>query len=217
LLPDGSVLVAGGEHDHPQDGPFVQNYNAEIYEPAYMHNGSRPTITDAPDAVSYGETFFVETPDAASIARALMVVPGAATHAQNWSQRANRLDVNQTTGGIEITLTSNSNEAPPGDYMLFLIDDNGIPSVAEFVRAEFGLPGDFDLSGTVDGNDFLAWQRDPSLGSLSDWQTNYGNGGPLSASSSPVPEPSTVTMMLLGMMMLGAASAGDIFPARCRR
>jgi len=211
LLPDGSVLVAGGEHDHNNEGPFVQNYDAEIYEPAYMHNGTRPTITDVPDAVIYGETFLVETPDAANIARALMVVPGAATHSQNWSQRANRLDVTQAAGGVEITLTSNSNEAPPGDYMLFLIDDNGIPSVAEFFRAEFGQPGDFDFNGTVDGLDFLALQLDPSLGALSDWEANYGDGTPLSASSSAVPEPSTVVMMLSAFYALG------IFPARCRR
>lgn len=212
LLPDGRVLTAGGDHVHEEDvNETVNNDDAEIYEPAYLHKGPRPTITDAPDTVGYGETFFVQTPDAASIARALMVVPGATTHSQNWSQRANRLDVTQAAGGVEITLTSNSNEAPPGDYMLFLIDNNGVPSVAEYFRAEFGLPGDFDFDGIVDGNDFLAWQRDPNLGSLSDWQANYGSGAPLSASSSAVPEPSTV------VMMLGAFFALGIFPARCRR
>ncbi len=206
LLPDGSVLVAGGDHDHNNQGPFVQNYNAEIYQPPYMHNGSRPTISSAPDAVSYGETFFVGTPDSSNIARALIVVPGAATHAQNWSQRANRLDVTQVVGGVEITLTSNSNEAPPGDYMLFLIDNNGIPSVAEFIRAKFGQPGDFDFDGDVDGQDFLAWQRDPNLGSLSDWMTNYGY--PALAPSSTIPEPSTV------VILLGAFSTLGIFSAR---
>ena len=84
-------------------------------------------------------------------------MPGATTHSQNWSQRANRLEVTPTTGGVDITLTSNSNEAPPGDYMLFLVDENGIPSVAEFIRAEFGQPGDFDFNGTVVGLDLLAW------------------------------------------------------------
>ena len=77
LLPDGRVLTAGGEHDHHGAGPTVNNTNAEVYEPAYLHNGPRPTITDAPETVSYGQTFFVQTPDAASIARALMVVPGS--------------------------------------------------------------------------------------------------------------------------------------------
>ena len=209
LLPDGSVLVAGGEHDHNLIGPFVQNYDAEIYEPAYMHNGPRPTITSAPDKVIYGETFFVETPDAANIARALMVVPGAATHAQDWSQRANRLDVTEVAGGVELTLTSNSNEAPPGNYMLFIIDDNDIPSVAEFFIAGFGTPGDFDFNGTVDNNDFLVWQRDPSVGNLSDWEVNYGT--PLTSSTATVPEPNTM------VLLLGVTTVLGIYPARRSR
>lgn len=35
------------------------------------------------------------------------------------------------------------------------------------------LPGDFDGDGVVNGRDFLAWQRNPSVGSLSDWKANY--------------------------------------------
>jgi hypothetical protein len=38
-------------------------------------------------------------------------------------------------------------------------------------------PGDFDSNGTVNGRDFLLWQRNPSVGSLADWQSNYGNSG----------------------------------------
>jgi hypothetical protein len=40
------------------------------------------------------------------------------------------------------------------------------------------LPGDFDSDGDVDGRDFLTWQRDPSVGSLVDWQTGYADGVP---------------------------------------
>ncbi|MDC0936198.1 PEP-CTERM sorting domain-containing protein [Pirellulales bacterium] len=58
--------------------------------------------------------------------------------------------------------------------------------------------GDFNLDGDVDGRDFLLWQRDPSVGSLADWETNYGMVAPLSAiSSTTVPEPTT---LLLGAM-----------------
>ena len=52
-----------------------------------------------------------------------------------------------------------------------------------------GLPGDFDFDGDVDGRDFLLWQRNPSVGDLSDWQANYG--APLTANSLAVPEPAT--------------------------
>ncbi len=60
-----------------------------------------------------------------------------------------------------------------------------------------GLAGDFDLDGDVDGDDFLSWQRNPSLGSLSDWQTNYGNGTASLASTSSVPEPTTSALVCL--------------------
>ncbi|MCH7750609.1 MAG: CotH kinase family protein [Planctomycetes bacterium] len=65
-----------------------------------------------------------------------------------------------------------------------------------------GLPGDFDLDGKVDGNDFLLWQRDPSVGSLADWEANYGAVAPLSASSAAVPEPTTMMLLGLGCLAL---------------
>jgi len=43
------------------------------------------------------------------------------------------------------------------------------------------LDGDFDNDGDVDGADFLAWQRDPGLGSLTDWEEGFG--GPIAAIS----------------------------------
>ncbi len=63
-------------------------------------------------------------------------------------------------------------------------------------------PGDFDLNGEVDGFDFLNWQRDPSVGSLADWEANYGATAPLSASSAAVPEPDTLILALLGCVGL---------------
>ncbi|MEM8947481.1 MAG: hypothetical protein AAGD11_20065 [Planctomycetota bacterium] len=64
-----------------------------------------------------------------------------------------------------------------------------------------GLSGDFNGDGNVDGTDFLAWQRDPSLGSLSDWQNNFGAASALSASASAIPEPTAA--MLSAVALLG--------------
>lgn len=58
------------------------------------------------------------------------------------------------------------------------------------------LPGDFDLDGDVDGRDFLTWQRNPSVGDLADWQSNYG-AGPLVAANVAVPEPTTLILLTL--------------------
>ncbi len=62
LLPDGRVLVGGGEAPPPDDKIDYRVF--EIFSPPYLFKGARPTITDAPDTVTYGETFFVETPHA---------------------------------------------------------------------------------------------------------------------------------------------------------
>lgn len=66
-----------------------------------------------------------------------------------------------------------------------------------------GNPGDFDGSGAVDGQDFLLWQTDPNIGSLSDWQANYGTGS--LASLSALPEP-TSAMLALGFLALSLPS-----------
>jgi uncharacterized protein YkwD len=62
------------------------------------------------------------------------------------------------------------------------------------------LPGDFDGDGDADGFDFLLWQRDPSVGLLSDWEANYG--APLSAISATVPEPTTCTLALAALCVV---------------
>lgn len=67
----------------------------------------------------------------------------------------------------------------------------------EIFGSNAGVPGDFDGDGDVDGRDFLAWQRNPGVGNLSDWQDHYGMG-PLS-SFGAVPEPSAWLLASLGL------------------
>ena len=62
-------------------------------------------------------------------------------------------------------------------------------------------PGDFDLNGEVNGFDFLKWQRDPSVGSLADWEANYGMVATLSAASAAVPEPTTCALALAALCL----------------
>ena len=59
--------------------------------------------------------------------------------------------------------------------------------------------GDFDTNGIIDGRDFLLWQRDPSVGPLIEWQANYGYGN---AAISGSPEPTSIVMLLLGIVIL---------------
>ena len=120
LLPDGRVFSTGG-NDHPE---------IEIYSPPYLFKGTRPTITSAPLTVAYGQSFFVGTPNAATISKITMLRLSSVTHAFNQSQYINELGFSQTTGGLNVMAPPNGNIAPPGYYLLFLLNGNGVPSVA---------------------------------------------------------------------------------------
>ena len=224
MLPDGRVLVTGGDHDYSSPIPH-QNTNAEIYSPAYLFAGDgspavRPTVTAAPDVAELGDTIFVETPDAADITKALWIVPGAVTHAQNWTQRANILDFTAVDGGLNIELPANFNEAPIGYYMLFLVNEEGVPSMAEWIRAtpNIKLPGDFNGDDVVDEDDYTVW-RD-NLGAANEsaindngnhlsgvdaadydvWKAGFGQSAGAGAGSSAVPEPATFVILLSAML-----------------
>ena len=111
----------------------------ENYSPAYLFNGdgtaaSRPTITGVPGTVGYGATFQVQTPDAAGIGSVVLVRPGAATHAFDMEQRLVGVSYTVGTGVLNVTAPPNGNIAPPGYYMLFVLNAAGVPSVARFVR-----------------------------------------------------------------------------------
>ncbi|HEY2054863.1 MAG TPA: galactose oxidase-like domain-containing protein [Solirubrobacterales bacterium] len=130
LLPDGRVYVAGGGGT-----PLVTDQkSAQIFSPPYLFKGPRPTISSAPSTLEYGSTAFVGTPDAASIARVSLIRTGSVTHAFDQNARAMQLSFTQTAGGINVTIPSNRNDIPPGYYMLFLVNGEGVPSIAPFVR-----------------------------------------------------------------------------------
>jgi hypothetical protein len=46
------------------------------------------------------------------------------------------LTFTQTTGGLNVTGPIDTNLAPPGFYMLFIVNSTGVPSVAPFVQVQ---------------------------------------------------------------------------------
>jgi hypothetical protein len=130
LLPDGRVLVAGGGRDFPE----VDQLSAEIYSPPYLFKGPRPTIVSSPTSIQYATAFSVDTPDGGRVAAASLVGLGSVTHAFNQNQRFVPVTFQPSAGGLTIQAPANANLAPPGYYMLFIVDTNGVPSVAAMVR-----------------------------------------------------------------------------------
>ena len=140
LLPDGRVMSAGDEW-HGAGGvegtPAAASDTAEIYEPPYLFKGPRPTIASAPSNIRVGSDFGVQTPDA-NVTRAVLVAPGSVTHAVDMNQRLIPLALTKRTGCVDLSAPPNVNAAPPGWYMLFLLNAQGVPSVAKFVRLRPG-------------------------------------------------------------------------------
>jgi hypothetical protein len=120
LLPDGRVLHSG------QD---TRGY--ELYSPPYLFQGARPRITGVtPAGVSYGQTVFVETPDGGTITKVTFIRLGTVTHAYDMGARLVPLSFSQTGGGgLSVAIPGSRTTAPPGPYMLFLVNGNGVPSV----------------------------------------------------------------------------------------
>jgi Domain of unknown function (DUF1929) len=145
LLPDGRVLSSGGGVCLRCHEVGYLEKNAQVFSPPYLFrkDGSgqlapRPSITSIPSAVGQGADFTIATPNAASIRKVALVRVAAATHSVNMEQRYIPLAFRAGSGSLVATAPASVNIAPPGYYMLFVIDSNGVPSVSSMVRFSAG-------------------------------------------------------------------------------
>ncbi|MER5640304.1 galactose oxidase early set domain-containing protein [Kitasatospora sp. NPDC002227] len=140
LLPDGRIMVTGDELQQLASNPNISDPNAngtiEMYEPPYLSQGPRPVLSTAPtNAVGYGLPFSVGSPTAGAVTKAVLVAPVTSTHSVDTSQRYIELPiVGRTSSSLTLTAPLNPAAAPPGYYMLFLLNAQGVPSVAKFVQ-----------------------------------------------------------------------------------
>jgi PKD repeat protein len=142
-LPDGRVVVGGGEigmQGAPEDSPTpgVQT-DAQIYSPPYLFQPNRPAITSSPASSGYGQALSIGT-TTTDVAKVALMRPSAVTHAIDMNQRYVPLPF--TTSGTQVTAQSPATpyEAPPGEYMLVVVDSRGVPSVAKWVMLGSGAP-----------------------------------------------------------------------------
>jgi hypothetical protein len=136
LLPDATVLHGSSGDAMDITTPVPPQRNHEIFSPPYLFKGARPTITSAPTSVSYGQAFPVATPNAAQITQVRWIKLGSVTHAFDASARANSLSFEISGGNIEVTAPTLPRVAPPGHYMLFILNRNGVPSEGKVIRIQ---------------------------------------------------------------------------------
>jgi fibronectin type 3 domain-containing protein len=148
-LPDATVFMTGS---NPHQGTY--DPHLETYSPPYLFNpdgtlATRPTITSVtPGVLGYGSAFQIQTPDAANITSAVLIKAGAVTHAFDMDQRLVGLSFTAGSGVLNATTPPNSNIAPPGYYLLFILNSSGVPSVAQFVQLSL-TPTDLPPTGTI--------------------------------------------------------------------
>jgi len=136
LLPDATVMTGGGGDPGP-----VTNLNAEIYYPPYLYlkDGSgnpapRPSIVSAPDVLGWNASFNVTVSSGTQVSRVTLIRTGVVTHNFNENQRFQTMTFTQTGTTVKLKTPGKAGIAPPGYYMLFVFDANGVPSVAKIFR-----------------------------------------------------------------------------------
>ncbi|OIJ89027.1 kelch motif-containing protein [Streptomyces monashensis] len=137
LLPDGRVMFFGsdslyGDKANTKPGKFEQRI--EIYTPPYLYRGSRPSLSGGPQTIARGASGTFTSRQAAGIKKMRLIRPSASTHVTDVDQRSVALDFKASGNKVTVTVPTNRNLVPSGWYMLFADDDQGTPSVAQWVK-----------------------------------------------------------------------------------
>ena len=145
LLPDGRVMTGGGGICGVCTTAGYLEKNIEYFTPPYLYKkdgsgelAARPVVSAAPASIGINTTFTVSSAQAAGIRKVGLVGLGDVTHGVDQGQRY--VPLRFTTSGTTLTVTGppNGGVAPPGHYMLFVVDANGVPSVAHMVQVAKG-------------------------------------------------------------------------------
>lgn len=138
LLPSGAVISAGGGKCDCED-----KFNAEVFLPPYLFkkDGSgdlapRPKITQAPENLSYKQTFTLSLSNTQieNISKVSLLRAGSSTHSWNNDQRFMILDFNIEEGKLKVKAPEKAELAPPGYYLLSVVDNKGVPSVSKIIK-----------------------------------------------------------------------------------
>lgn len=137
LLQDGRVWTAG-----TTPTAFSKEPRVEIFNPWYTTE-TRPTISGEVTGGAYGDTITIPTPNAADITKVSLVRVSSTTHHYNTDQRLIWLQIQSKTGSsVTVKAPINNKLAPPGYYLVHILNNAGVPSVGTFIT----IPGSADNS-----------------------------------------------------------------------
>ena len=136
LQADGTVFAAGGglTGGGPADHP-----DAQVFSPDYLFNedgslADRPDIQTV-DQATYGEQINVQVTDGQEITKFHLVRMSTVTHSVNTDQRLIPLEFTANgVGEYLLDLPASGNIAPPGFYMLYALNADGVPSEAAVMQ-----------------------------------------------------------------------------------
>jgi len=135
LLQDGRVWTAG-----TTPNAITKELRIEVFNPWYTSE-TRPTISGDPTGGAYGDTITIPTPDAAGITKVSLVRVSSTTHHYNTDQRLIWLQIASTTSSsVTVRAPINNKLAPPGYYLVHVLNSAGVPSVGRFIK----IPGSAD-------------------------------------------------------------------------
>ena len=132
LMPDGTVVNGGGG----LCGDCATNhFDAQIYSPPYLFRGARPVIRSVSAAsVAVGGSLTITTSGPTVTGFALIRL-GSTTHTVNTDQRRIALTPQGGSGGsFTVKVPTDPGVALPGYWYLFALTQDGVPSVAKYVK-----------------------------------------------------------------------------------
>ncbi|MEU8762156.1 kelch motif-containing protein [Streptomyces sp. NPDC048659] len=141
LLPDGRVATFGSDplfddSDNTKLGTFEQRI--EVFTPPALHRagGNRPVLGEGPRELDQNGRATFRTTDTARIASARLMRPSAVTHTTDVEQRSVELGLTKGADGVSVTVEVPKDRTlvPPGWYMVFVTDKDGIPSEARWIQ-----------------------------------------------------------------------------------
>ncbi|WP_405768619.1 galactose oxidase-like domain-containing protein [Streptomyces sp. NBC_01538] len=137
LLPDGRIMFFGSDSlyaDKADTKPGKFEQRIEIYTPPYLYRDARPSLSGGPQTIARGASGTFKSQHTSTIKTARLIRPSASTHVTDVDQRSIALDLKKTKDTLTVTVPKNRNLVESGWYMLFVTDDQGTPSKAQWVK-----------------------------------------------------------------------------------